>query len=198
MTGRRGVPVFVAAVLLVTSGCASGAPDPIPSVNGFTGPYGVEFQEAYKGAPSDEERHVLEDGIVTTQEYDAARQAVQACMADAGMYVTYDDDGGFAAGRRDEKYPDGSFEQINAQVERCEAAHDRSIRFLYELVRRNPERLDDRKIEYDCLVEHDLIADDYTKEKFDADFDEGVSPPDPTGLVRQCHLDPLGLIAGTE
>lgn len=198
MTIRRSALVLAVTVLLVTSGCASGTPIPSPTVNGFAGPYGAEFQREYEDAPNDEQRRVLEDGIITRQEYDAARQGVQACMADAGMYVEYDDGGGFTAGRLDEKYPDGSFEQIDAQVERCEAEHDEGIRFLYELVRRNPERLDDRKIEYDCLVEHGLVDEGYTKEKFDADFDEGVSPPDPTGLVRQCHLDPLGLIAGTE
>lgn len=207
MTGVFAVPSVVTAGLallvgsaLALSGCSAGDADtPRPSERApasleAVGPWADAFREALDADLSDSEARVLADGRVTTQELEAAHEGVRRCLADSGLGIEYDPDGGFTLPALDGKYPDDFFERSDPILRACEKRHDEYVTYLYEETRRNPDRFDDAKITVPCLRDSGLVGKDYTERQWRKDYDADTLPFDETSdAAIQRRLDPLGL-----
>ncbi|QSB24207.1 hypothetical protein [Curtobacterium sp. 24E2] len=187
--------VMAAAVLLL-SGCtpAVEATKSSDAHLAMAGPWAEEFRAALDDGVSDFEFKVLADGEVTTAELEAAHERVGRCLADSGLRIDYDPDGGFGLESLDGRYPDGFFERSDPILRKCEETADEYVTYLYEETRRNPDRLDDAKITVPCLRKAGLVGPDYTEEQWRKDQDADAFPFDSMGeQAKQCALDPLGL-----
>lgn len=143
---------------------------------------------------SDSEASMLADGRVTAEEVETAHEGVRRCLADSGLGIEYDPDGGFSLVSLTGKYPDDYFERSDPVLRACEKRYDQFVTFLFEQTRRNPERLDDAEIIVPCLREAGVVDRDYTTQQWRRDYDADTLPFDSMfGEARQCELDPLGL-----
>jgi hypothetical protein len=189
----RSVALMWAGLFLV-SGCSSdlSTADAKATPLSAAGPWAQEFGEALAEA-SDYEEAVLQDGRITSAELADAQARDRACMRDAGYDLQDADDGTSSVSRLDgQDLP--ATDVVNAVKQRCAARFDRSITFLYNEVRRNPEKQDDAKITADCLRRSGIVDKGYTERQWRAENDTGqfsFNDYDPAAV--QCRLDPLGL-----
>ncbi|WP_144710195.1 hypothetical protein [Curtobacterium pusillum] len=140
------------------------------------------------------EERILADGSVTPEEVEAAHDRVRRCLADSGLGINYDPDGGFELQSLDGKYPDGFFERSDPILRSCEKRADEYVTYLFEETRRNPERRDDAEITVPCLQAAGLVGKDYSEQQWRDDYDADTLPFDSTSdEAVQCRLDPLGL-----
>lgn len=192
---------ILSLLAFVTTGCAGaqvGGDDDHGSASAAdlssAGPWADEFQRALDGDVSRFESRVLADGVVTTAELADTHARVESCLADSGLGIEYDPDGGFALTSADGRYPNGFFERSDPVLRACEARFDEYTTFLFEQTRRNPEKLDDAEITATCLRGAGLVGADYSARQWRTDSDSGELPfPEDDPRWRQCDLDPLGL-----
>jgi hypothetical protein len=198
---RRGAaaPVLIAVAALAGCSTSSGAGDSSRTSSeslaaGTGGAWADEFQTALSDSRSDFERTILADGAVTDDELAAAHDGVRSCLADSGYDIKYFDEGGFEVSAKNGKYPDGFQERMDPVLRACEGQFDESVTFLYQQVRRNPERLDDATITVACLRKAGLVDPGYSNADYSAENDTGEwSFDDTSDAGRRCAADPLGL-----
>jgi hypothetical protein len=205
VTGILAVAVGVALpafLSLSLAGCSADGHASRPATDASTaphieGPWAAEFSAEWEAATTDFERQVLEDGVVSDQEYSEMTELFRACLSDEGI-----DFDGFA--------PDGSYETTSAPGADQDATHDAvkecsrasgedSVGLLYSWVHRNPERLDDNTIVVECLHESGVVDRSYTAAQYEQDVTLESYPfvvDLQTGLdaVEVCESDPLGLL----
>lgn len=156
------------------------------------GPWAQEFGESLADV-SEYESAVLEDGRITAAELTDAQARDRACMRDAGYDLQDADDGTSSVSRLDGRDLPAT-DVVNAVKQRCAARFDRNITFLYNEVRRNPEKQDDAKITAACLRRSGIVDKGYTERQWRAENDTGqFSFNDYAPAAAQCRLDPLGL-----
>jgi hypothetical protein len=213
--GRRGVvrddrevrttvtaaAVTAAAVLVALVGCAdpqpAGTSRPDAADLELSGPWADVFAEALDESESAVEREILADGVVTSTELEQAHDGVRRCLADSGLAVDYSPDGGFELTDLDGDAPDMPFERSDAALQACETRFDSWVTFLFEQVRRNPERLDEGTIQVRCLADAGLVDPSYGRDDWEADDESGTFPFDTQSEAAQsCLRDPLGLWSG--
>ncbi|WIE65446.1 hypothetical protein DEI99_002620 [Curtobacterium sp. MCLR17_036] len=187
-------------VVLVASSCAAPPVRPDRSPSGadaslrHAGPWADEFRSALDHGVSDSEASMLSDGKVTAAELEEAHEGVRRCLADSGLGIEYDPDGGFSLQALNGKYPDDYFERSDPVLRACEERYDEYVTYLFEQTRRNPERLDEAEITVPCLQRAGLVDRGYTEEQWRKDYDDDTLPFDwMDEKARQCELDPLGL-----
>jgi hypothetical protein len=114
-------------------------------------------------------------------------------MRDAGYDLQVADDGTSSLSRIDgADLPE--MDVVEAVRRRCAHQFDRSITYLFNEVRRNPEKQDEAKITVACLRKSGLVGRDYTERKWRSENDTGMfSFGDYDPAAVQCRLDPLGL-----
>jgi hypothetical protein len=192
-THDRGVAVTVLVALLV-SGCAldpASAPS-TPNRLPAAGPWAQEFGESLALA-SDYEAQVLRDGEVSAAELADAQARDRACMRDAGYDLQVADDGTSSLSRIDGADLPAT-DIVDAVRRRCAHKFDRSITYLFNEVRRNPEKQDEARITVACLRKSGLVGKEYTERKWRSEYDTGVFSFDEYAPAAvQCRLDPLGL-----
>lgn len=188
--------LIVAAVCLV--GCsASDSNESKASQLSVTGPWASDFQVAHANAKSDYERSVLADGEISAAEYEQSKNHLRSCLGDAGLTITWDTRGGFELGSQSGSYPDDFFERSDPVLQQCESQWAGSILYLYEQIRRNPEKRDEDAMQVACLRSSGLIDETYTKEQWRRDNENDALPFDRRGdAATRCELDPLGLWFG--
>ena len=193
----RAVGGVVAAFVAVASlaGCsASDTPEKTANSLRITGPWASDFQVAYANAKSDYERSVLEDGDVTAAEYEQSKSHVRSCLGDAGYTINWDERGGFELGSTSGKYPDDFFERSDPVLQQCEAKWAGSILYLFEQMRRNPQKQDEAALQVACLKSVALVDATYTNEQWRRDNEKGFFPfDDRSDDATRCEVDPLGL-----
>jgi hypothetical protein len=183
-------------IIIALTGCAG------PAVRGgaggmeasvaAAGPWAQEFGESLADA-SEYEAAVLEDGRITAAELTDAQARDRACMRDAGYDLQDADDGTSNVSRLDGRDLPAT-DVVNAAKQQCAARFDRNITFLYNEVRRNPEKQDDAKITVACLRAAGLVGEDYTARKWRSEDNAGkYSFNEWASGAVQCRLDPLGL-----
>lgn len=185
--------MIVAMACLV--GCSvSDSPGANVSPLALTGPWASEFQVAHANAKSDYERQALEDGEITSAEYEQSKNHLRSCLGDAGYTITWDERGGFELGSQSGNYPDGFFERSDPVLQQCESKWTGSILYLYEQIRRNPQKKDESALQVACLAAAGLIDQTYTKDHWRRDNERAVFPFDPRAdAAMRCETDPLGL-----
>lgn len=196
--GRLGL---LAAALLWCSGCSAiddGRPDDQSAGEGphveIQGPWAAEFEHALASGTSPAESTILADGEVTALELEQAHDGVRRCLADSGLTIDYEADGGFELGASDGRPTSDRFDRADAALQACEAEHDRHVTFLFEQTRRNPEKLDDATVVAACLVDAGLVGPGYGRADYEADGASGAwSFKADSREGRQCLLDPLGV-----
>lgn len=193
--------VTAAAVLVALVGCAdpqpAGTSRPDAADLELSGPWADVFAEALDESESAVEREILADGVVTSTELEQAHDGVRRCLADSGLAVDYSPDGGFELTDLDGDAPDMPFERSDAALQACETRFDSWVTFLYEQVRRNPERLDEGTIQVRCLADAGLVDPSYGRDDWEADDESGTFPFDTQSEAAQsCLRDPLGLWSG--
>lgn len=193
--------VTAAAVLVALVGCAdpqpAGTSRPEAADLELSGPWADVFAEALDESESAVEREILADGVVTSTELEQAHDGVRRCLADSGLAVDYSPDGGFELTDLDGDAPDMPFERSDAALQACETRFDSWVTFLFEQVRRNPERLDEGTIQVRCLADAGLVDPSYGRDDWEADDESGTFPFDTQSEAAQsCLRDPLGLWSG--
>jgi hypothetical protein len=77
---------------------------------------------------------------------------------------------------------------------RCSAVYDSTITYLFNEIRRNPEKRDEAEISVACLRAAGLVGKGYTERRWRAEYDEGAFSFDEWSTdAVQCREDPLGL-----
>lgn len=189
-----GVAVVIVAVACLVGCSASDSPDQSIESLSLTGPWASDFQVAHANAKSDYERGVLKDGEITSAEYEESKNHLRSCLGDAGYTITWDQRGGFELGSKSGKYPDDFFERSDPVLQHCESKWVGSILYLYEQIRRNPEKKDESALQVACLRSAGLIDEMYTKDQWRRDNEKGIFPFDArSDAAVSCELDPLGL-----
>lgn len=186
--------VGIAAVLGALAGCSSSPPETAAQTISLTGPWATEFQTAFANAKSVWERDVLRDGAVSASEYEQSRSHMRSCVGDAGYTITWDERGGFELGSKSEEYPDDFFDRSDRILQGCEAEWAGSIPFLFEQVRRNPDRKDEATIQVACLASAGLVDDTYSAQRWRRDNEQDAFPFDAlSDAAVRCAADPLAL-----
>lgn len=192
-TGRTTAVVLVVLAVIPAAGCSHAAvPASRPTVSPSAGPWSDEFVESLEGA-SPYERSILADGVVTPAELAEAQSKKRACLRAAGYRWDIEEDGTssldpLTAGAKP------STEVMTAAYQACSRRFDRSVTYLFDEVRRNPERRDEAEIMVACLRKVGLVGSDYSERQWRQDDDAGQYPfgnLDPRFV--QCRLDPLDL-----
>lgn len=195
----RASGVASIVVILFLSGCAQQSrgdgTDPAqetPKSQGapqFAGPWAREFSEVYAAATTDKQPAVLDDGVISEEEFSALQKDFVSCVAERGATVTF--------GADDRVTVDSgslSDEQVKSEVlPQCNDSTVGSVASLYEQVARNPEHQDDATIIVACLVQKGVVEDSYTPSDYSRDFesDAGLDWNDDT--VKSCQRDPLAV-----
>lgn len=190
--GAGGVSIVVALCLV---GCSSAAvPEPAASPLAVTGPWADEFRTAYADAKSDFEREVLVDGTITSAEYEQSKNHLRSCLVDANLTITWDERGGFELGSKSGDYPDDFFERSDPVLTQCESRWTGSILYLYEQIRRNPQRQDESALQVACLKTAGLVDGTYGTDQWRRDNENDAFPFDSrSDAAVRCAADPLGL-----
>ncbi len=203
ITRSRLSPVTVGMALLMVAGLSACAPGPSTS----QGPYDAEFDRARTDSVSDFQRDVLEDGVISDEEFREVRQRYVDCLGDAGMKV--------------KALPDGSYEYATAPTPeqddaelQCSSETTKTIEPLYYAMSVNPQKEDFSVLTVECLRREGIVDSAFTKENWDqfvATFaavagenpDGGATDSDlptlPGGTrmddprVQLCSTNPLGL-----
>ncbi|WIB27060.1 hypothetical protein [Curtobacterium sp. MCSS17_015] len=183
------------ALISTASACSAsrterGSDGPISLLG--AGPWADEFATAISDA-SDHELAILEDGVVTPKELADAQAKMRECMAEAGYGYRELDDGTAEIQPLDGDEV-GQSDAALATKQRCATRFDRSITYLFNEVRRNPEKQDDAEITVACLKKAGLVTKAYSEREWRDEDDKGVYSYDQWAPEAvQCRLDPLGL-----
>ncbi|WFR68169.1 hypothetical protein P9139_07660 [Curtobacterium flaccumfaciens] len=184
-----------AFAVLLLAGCSHEEVGPVTAhASEFTaaGPWAAEFAESAATA-SAYQKAILSDGKVTADELAEAQNRASSCMKDFGYdYTTAEDGTSEASPLPGRKARDA--ETVNEYMLQCSGEFDSAVTYLFNEVRRNPEKQDEAKMTVACLREAGLVDGSYTERLWRAEYDEGVfsfSEWDPAAV--QCRLDPLGL-----
>lgn len=191
----RGATIVgaIAAVGLVGCAQADAAPRVVdPSGFSAAGPWAGEFAESAADA-SPYQRQILSDGTISAREVADAQSRMSACMRDLGYdYTTAEDGTSEASPLPGRKAEDAA--AMNDSKSKCAKDFDSDVTYLFNEVRRNPEKQDEAMITVACLRAARLVDDTYTERDWRDQNDDGnfsFSPWDPAAV--QCRLDPLGL-----
>ncbi|GAA3340593.1 hypothetical protein GCM10017714_20950 [Curtobacterium pusillum] len=156
------------------------------------GPWAEEFAASSEHA-SEFETAILRDGVITPAELEEAQSRKRRCMLDAGIIWDIFDDGTSQAEAADGGAL-GPTDEVHAVLDRCARRFDRSVTYLFNEIRRNPERQDEAKITVTCLRNAGVVGPEYDELRWRADDEEGTYPFDVyDARVEECRLDPLGL-----
>jgi hypothetical protein len=183
----------IAATGLVGCAHADAAPPVVdPSSFSAAGPWAGEFAESASDT-SPYQRRILSDGTISAQEVADAQSRMSTCMRDVGYdYVTAEDGTSEASPLPGRKAEDAA--AINDSKSKCAKEFDSDVTYLFNEVRRNPQKQDEAEITVACLRAARLVDDTYTEREWRTQNDDGnfsFSPWDPAAV--QCRLDPLGL-----
>jgi hypothetical protein len=183
----------IAATGLVGCAHADAAPPVVdPSSFSAAGPWADEFAESASDT-SPYQRRILSDGTISAQEVADAQSRMSTCMRDVGYdYVTAEDGTSEASPLPGRKAEDAA--AINDSKSKCAKEFDSDVTYLFNEVRRNPQKQDEAEITVACLRAARLVDDTYTEREWRTQNDDGnfsFSPWDPAAV--QCRLDPLGL-----
>jgi hypothetical protein len=192
---RAAVVAGAVISMVVLTGCsAQSDARRLVSASDFAsaGAWAPESADAVAEA-SPYEAEVLADGVITAAERSDAQARTGECMRDAGYrYREFDD--GTAEMERVDGRPITSVNPSNDVLRGCERRFDRNISYLYNEIRRNPEKRDEAEIAVACLRASGLVDSDYTERSWRADNDTGDFPfGDYDAAAVQRRLDPLGL-----
>jgi hypothetical protein len=175
--------------LAMLTACAS-APE-----REFEGPWGAEFEQAYRAATNPFVKQVLRDGVVTDSEYAEMWERFVACMNDAGFRVFGEAPGG---AYRTDMPPGVTPEQAHGAAERCwTSTGEAEIGSLYWWVKQNPDHEDTDKLMVDCLRREGVISEgygveDFAKEKVTGEYSFSTDGENSDAFAR-CSDDPLGV-----
>jgi hypothetical protein len=167
MSRRSCAAAVLLAVSLLGTGCAQEEPA-ARSTTGFeaAGPWAQEFADAV-GSPYQD--RILADGVVTAA-----------------------DDGTAEAEPLHDQIE--SIDTVSGFLRSCSARFDHDVSYLYDQVRRNPQKQDNATITVNCLHAAGLVGKDYTARMWRSEDETGKYSYDEwaAGAI-QCRLDPLGL-----
>lgn len=187
------------AVLLVISAGLAGCSTldekaPATSLIPLEGPWAAQFQTAFAKSRSSYEKGVLRDGVVTPAEYEQTKNRLRSCLDDSGYSIAWDERGGFELGSKTGSYPDDFFERSDPVLQQCESEWTGSILYLFEQVRRNPDKKDEAGIQVACLASAGLVDASYSKQRWARDNEKDDFPFDTASKEAiRCSTDPLGL-----
>jgi hypothetical protein len=114
------------------------------------------FDDVLRGADSDFVRGVLEDKVITAEEYREALQGQVTCLNDAGT---------------DARLGPGGELEIDVQpsdeiMDQCWRQWDGGISGLYGNLRRNPDKLDHYELMAACFVRQGLAPEGFSGQDF--------------------------------
>lgn len=200
-TRRGSFSACLALFIVFASGCGESSPGqsvPVGTDGGraaptFTGPWADALTEAYLTSQTDGQRSMLADGVVTDAEYAEVRSQFAACMADIGIVFTFGPYGTMSSESSDGAPEGRAFEE--AYVD-CSSRTMSGIDWIYEIMQRNPENLDEPTILAACLVRVGLVPASYTAAQYTLDFENGTLPfSDTHPDASMCSFDPLQLLS---
>jgi hypothetical protein len=191
---RTAVVILMALSAVSAAGCSHAAvPADRPTVSPSAGPWSDEFAQSLEGA-SPYERAILADGVVTPAELAEAQSKKRACLRAAGYRWDIEEDGTSSL----EPLTAGaapSTDVMTRAYQTCSRRFDRSVTYLFDEVRRNPERRDEAEIMVACLRKEGLVDSNYSERQWRLDDDAGRYPfGDQDPRFVQCRLDPLDLV----
>jgi len=174
-----------AAALSLLTACTD--PEPTGDVHPY---YEAEFDLAMEAADTDLEKQVLEDYVITRDEYLEIKNVSVECMRSYGLTVELQDTGAglfqMAVG--------GSWDDdfVNETMLTCETDGFRAIETLYTDIIQNPDRRDLNGLTAECLVAVGVVdspftGSDYERESASAGFSTRIID-DPEGA--KCLQNP--------
>lgn len=183
--------------LFFLAGCAQQAP-----VSGsagerpeFTGPYAVEFGQAYDRTGDPFVRSVIADSDISDQEITEAQGKYVTCMSDGGLYeIELKPLGEIGASY---SFPPSMGPERAGQVsqECSKGTGYLDISMLYASMHSNPQNEDFPELIAECLVRHGAVPEGYTAEDYRRDYMQGSYPfTDPAqgqAILEQCEVKPL-------
>jgi len=121
-------------------------------------PYAAEIARAYENANSEYVRDILRDGQITSVEMRDAEGKMTACLADAGIEASYEDNG---YGYRDLVIVDSDSEDLIIENE-CHKKWIGEIGAIYTSQIANPQNGDFEALISACLVREGLVDETFT------------------------------------
>ena len=147
------------SLLLLAGLCACSAPEASSDR-----PYASQFEQARSESTTDFQRDVLDDDVITEEEFREVRQRYVDCLADAGIRAEALADGSY-------DMPDG-LQGKNADADMaCATKTVIPVESLYYTIRSNPQNEDFSALIVECLQAKGVVDDAFAKE----DWDEFVS-----------------------
>lgn len=162
----RTTPAIAVLSLALVGACSDG-----PGSDEVS-PYSAEFENAFANATSDFERGVLEDGEITSAEYEEAMDNYLACMHDLGVDVTLQASGEMY------QYETSTVEEFDLHDADCRRGTVAWIEPLYDGTINNPGNVEVDRAAFaaECLVEAGLAPEGYSAEELGADLSSGSGP----------------------
>lgn len=207
--GRIGGAMLAIAAITLIGGCSASnsTPDSMPQAANtpvsspdsastseaapeFSGPFADEYTEAWENASSDVVRMIIEDEVISDQEWATVKENLRQCLSDNGIELTsYDDKNGSYEARIGEQ--DG--DTVNQFLGECEESSGEAwLARLYRSQTSNPNNIPDTQLLVDCLVRNGAVPSDYTEEDYLQDAPDFAFPyivEDGDHIFVECNDD---------
>jgi hypothetical protein len=130
---------------------------------------------------------MLEDGVVTDQEYLEAEQIAARCVEDAGFPVEI-----LEEGLKVSNVLDKPQSEVNAVYKKCAQDTLDVVGDLYFNMKTNPDNQDWNLLVLNCMKKFKVVDDNFTLDQFKAVDIENPPWPKLSGDAYGCETDPTG------
>lgn len=179
-------PLLVAMSLLTA--CGTPPETPAPSVSGFTGPWAEQYASFDEATDSDFGHRALADSTLTDSEVQEGMALILECYASRGFTVEYD------------RFGFETVTSIGGTADPMEvmgicAFADGGVVALNDMMRVNPDNLDQFTILADCLVDAGIVEPGFTARDLENAYESDILPwSESNAEAMRCVRDPLGLV----
>ncbi|QTV79158.1 hypothetical protein [Microbacterium sp. NIBRBAC000506063] len=184
MTTRRlpagALLAALAVAALTLTGCSNPPPTPRSEVSAY---YEAEFEQARQEATTDLEHKILEDDVITRDEYLEAKNLVIECIRSNGLTAELMDMGSgifqMAVG--------GSWDEdlVHETMLACESSGFAAIEGLYSDMIQNPEKRNLDDLAAECLLAVGLVDEPFTGRDYERESNT-------SGFMTRVMGDPEG------
>ncbi len=150
------------------------------------------FEQLAADSPSDIQKAVLADGLITEAEVAELESRTEDCLEAKGYEITWEPRGGSSVAA-----PVGSdTEADRAAINACEEVNVGAIRDFAIGLKRNPENRNEDEIIAACLVAQKVVDPSFTADDMAraGEGDSALPWKESDPAVSECFSDPLDLL----
>jgi len=160
---------------------ACSQPTNTSEVPSFSGPWAVEFSQAYEAASNPAAKEALSDSVLTDMEVSEVRGEQVSCLENLGCTVyelNTDGSASIIPPQTQGQTVEEITQKTNQLSTQCDTQTNWSvIAYLYTVTHMNPDNEDTYSLMAECLVRVGIEPEGYTSDQYRSDFENGTFIP---------------------